>query len=236
MTTLPVLPLVLPPGVDQARNGMLDPEQLVVVDLLGHVLEPHAAASWAAMTKAAARDGVTLAIGYSYRDYATQEALFRARYTTNVLDPTPDAIWIGKAWWLIPGNAVAAVPGRSNHGLGVAVDVAGISAFSTADNNETLAWLLDFADQYGWSWEIQSEPWHIRYVGGYLFTPGDDMTLEEFAAGIGATVVGGKVCVALLNDPPYANAPIAEWGTTLYPLADAIRWTHEELKRKRLGA
>jgi hypothetical protein len=29
-----------------------------------------------------------------------------------------------------------------------------------------LQFLLDVAPSLGWSWELQSEPWHIRYVAG----------------------------------------------------------------------
>jgi LAS superfamily LD-carboxypeptidase LdcB len=29
-----------------------------------------------------------------------------------------------------------------------------------------LDWLLKNAHLYGFSWEVQSEPWHLRYVAG----------------------------------------------------------------------
>lgn len=64
---------------------------------------------------------------------------------------------------------------------------------------------------------------------------GDDMNVNEFAAAIGATVENGKVVVTLLGDPQYPGQPIAEVPRAKYPLADAIAWTHEEMKRKRLG-
>jgi LAS superfamily LD-carboxypeptidase LdcB len=52
-----------------------------------------------------------------------------------------------------------ATPATSNHGWGLAVDVWGA-------NNGRLDWMLQNCDKYGFSWEIQSEPWHIRYVCG----------------------------------------------------------------------
>lgn len=64
---------------------------------------------------------------------------------------------------------------------------------------------------------------------------GDDMNVNDFAAAIGATVENGKVVVTLLGDPQYPGQPIAEVPRAKYPLADAIAWTHEEMKRKRLG-
>lgn len=53
----------------------------------------------------------------------------------------------------------AAVPGTSNHGWGVAVDI----PFPDAQ-----AWLRRNAHRFGWSWDEGArvgEPWHWRYVG-----------------------------------------------------------------------
>ena len=47
----------------------------------------------------------------------------------------------------------------SRHMLGLAVDVANA-------NGKILKWLLDNEDRFGFSHEVQSEPWHIRYVAG----------------------------------------------------------------------
>jgi LAS superfamily LD-carboxypeptidase LdcB len=52
-----------------------------------------------------------------------------------------------------------AVPGTSNHNLGIAIDIAHASG-------ARLAWLLKNAQDFGFSWEVQSEPWHLRYVAG----------------------------------------------------------------------
>lgn len=52
-----------------------------------------------------------------------------------------------------------AVPGTSNHNLGIAIDIANASG-------KRLEWLLKHAQSFGFSWEVQSEPWHLRYVTG----------------------------------------------------------------------
>lgn len=52
-----------------------------------------------------------------------------------------------------------AAPGSSNHNLGIAIDVANA-------NGKILEWLRANADDYGFTWELQEEPWHIRYVCG----------------------------------------------------------------------
>ena len=55
--------------------------------------------------------------------------------------------------------APMATPATSNHGWGLAVDV-------WSANGKRLDWMLQNCDKYGFSWEVQSEPWHIRYVCG----------------------------------------------------------------------
>jgi LAS superfamily LD-carboxypeptidase LdcB len=52
-----------------------------------------------------------------------------------------------------------ATPGKSNHNLGIAIDIANASG-------ARLAWLLANEHLYGFSHELDSEPWHIRYVAG----------------------------------------------------------------------
>jgi len=68
-------------------------------------------------------------------------------------------IYKGKAWYLKKGMAPMAVPGTSNHNLGIAVDIADA-------NGKRLDWLLANAQAFGFSWELQEEPRHLRYVAG----------------------------------------------------------------------
>jgi LAS superfamily LD-carboxypeptidase LdcB len=60
--------------------------------------------------------------------------------------------------------ACLAIPGSSNHNWGLAVDVANA-------NGKTLKWMLENEHLYGFSHEVQSEPWHIRLVTGDTPTP-----------------------------------------------------------------
>jgi LAS superfamily LD-carboxypeptidase LdcB len=70
----------------------------------------------------------------------------------------------GKTWYLKKGMAMLATPGKSQHNLGIAVDV------STA-SGPRLAWMLANEHLYGFSHEVQSEPWHIRYTQGNQVPP-----------------------------------------------------------------
>lgn len=112
----------------------------------GHRLRADAAAAFNRLTEAArAARGVPLCVTDSYRSYASQVVLFKEK---------PD---------------LAARPGTSNHGWGVAVDLCGgVQDFGTSAH----AWLQANAGAYGWdhpAWAgpggSRPEPWHWEYVG-----------------------------------------------------------------------
>jgi len=59
------------------------------------------------------------------------------------------------------GMAMLATPGKSQHNLGLAVDV------HSASEPKRLNWLIANVKEFGFSWEVvPSEPWHLRYVCG----------------------------------------------------------------------
>ncbi len=156
------------------RNGRLPADILVRVpaahggpDVL--LVEP-AARAWKALVAQAERDGHLLRIGWptsAYRPYADQERIFLDRYVPSIFGTRS---WNGQRWRKKVGVAAAAVPGTSNHGLGLAIDLAEESDGDTdAESIDTATVLYltgGVADRFGWSWEIQSERWHIRYVAG----------------------------------------------------------------------
>ena len=159
---LPVRRLAVPPIVKKYPNGDLPLDVLVAIKPYGYLYRT-AAASWTAMKKAAKKDGVVLkptSAMDAYRPVTVQRSVFFQRYTTTKIDGRPTRTYSGKTWWLKPGLAPLASPGTSNHGLGLAVDIFGVS------QEGRLEWLLQHVDRFGWSWEVQSEPWHIRYVLG----------------------------------------------------------------------
>lgn len=89
--------------------------------------------------------GVPLCVTDSYRDYGGQIDVFRRK---------PE---------------LAATPGRSQHGWGLAVDLGcGVQTF----DSEAYRWMQLNAGQFGWihpSWAQQGgsrpEAWHWEYVG-----------------------------------------------------------------------
>ncbi len=123
-------------------NGMLPTSALCpLVGTNGLVLRADAAA---AFNRMAAAGGMPCA-GNSYRSYAEQVALYRQK------------------------PSLAAVPGTSNHGWGVAVDFAcGADSYGSP----AYAWLKANGPRFGWThpaWAEpgggRPEPWHWEFTG-----------------------------------------------------------------------
>ena len=143
---------VHPPSYDGARswggypNGLIPPSAMCPLGVGGHQLRCDAAAAWRAMSAAfAGAFGTPMCITDSYRSYASQVKLYGEK------------------------PALAAVPGTSNHGWGLAVDLCGgIEHYGTPAYN----WLVANAGRFGWlhpSWADpgngREEPWHWEYAG-----------------------------------------------------------------------
>jgi hypothetical protein len=173
---LPMSPLVLPRDLIGQPNGTLDPSLLVSIGNKG-TLHKLAARSWRAFVAEGLSNGLplTYTFGGTYRTFNQQATLFRQRFTTSLIQGARRKWWNGQWWYLRPGAAEAATPGTSNHGLGLAIDAAfdkdisdGIGPDDAASiaGHPKFSWFRDNAIRFGFSFELQSEPWHIRYVAG----------------------------------------------------------------------
>ena len=158
MTAVPSAPAAPPPIVgtfaavagceavvptEEPPNGELGDDQLCEIGD-GHRLRADAAATFVAMNAAyTATFGEGICITDSYRSYGAQQSLY----------------------WQKPG--LAAQPGTSNHGWGIAVDVfCGVESYDSAEH----AWLTEHGDDYGWinpdwaqSGGSRPEPWHWEF-------------------------------------------------------------------------
>lgn len=128
-------------------NGLIPPSALCGIGIGSHALRCDAAQSFVAMSRAHAADtGGGLCVTDSYRSFPAQVDLYRRK------------------------PSLAAVPGTSNHGWGVAIDMCGgVESFGTAAHR----WMQANAPAFGWIhpyWARQGggreEPWHWEYVGG----------------------------------------------------------------------
>lgn len=148
-------------------NGQIDPGTLTPVRSQPYLrLTAATEAAFAALRAAVyAAYGWWLTLTDAYRDYATQERIFRERYTTTYLPGRPRKFWLGRWWYLKQGYATAAVPGTSNHGWGTTVDAANLGGFG----GEKYHQLAAVAPYYGWSnaeGAAIGEAWHWNHVGG----------------------------------------------------------------------
>ena len=195
--TFPVAPVVLPSDLVGVPNGRLFANQLESVFLpgwgFGH-LHPKAkqafdcfflAAKLGPLSMSSAQMSATSPAD-TYRDYGNQETVFRARYrptwTAACRSDRAGKTWHvanggdGRFWFQLARVALAAEPGTSRHGLGLAVDVAVWTEVSSGrwkilpvqGNQPLFAWMLANAHLYGLAWEAQSESWHMNYVAGDL--------------------------------------------------------------------
>jgi LAS superfamily LD-carboxypeptidase LdcB len=183
-TKLPVRRVTQPADLTGQRNGELAPRLLVDIGNGGR-LHHQAARAWVALWVAAKAAGINLTWthGGTYRPLDQQERLFLSRFTTTRLPGRPQRTWGGQTWWLKPGVAMAATPGGSNHGWGLAIDLAHGTHPDTAKSTTraTTNWLIGNAESLGWSFELQSEPWHVRYTAGDK-VPQRVLDIEAFLA------------------------------------------------------
>jgi hypothetical protein len=143
-------PAVSPDGtyrVPMSGSGRLDVSTLCPLPWAkGIVLRCDAAHALQRLSTAyQARFGQLLGVSSGYRDYATQVQLKASK------------------------GRLAATPGTSNHGWGLAADLIGVGP----QGSERYAWLAQNAPTYGWqhpSWArvggSKPESWHWEYVGG----------------------------------------------------------------------
>lgn len=130
------------------ENGRL-PDSALVALRRGGRLRADAARDWDRMQEAAAREGVTLTAGSTYRTYQRQLELWNS--STRPLSER--ARWVAR-------------PGRSNHGWGIAVDVSELFGRS-ASNAQTVAayrWLNRNAARFNFYQRMSWEPWHWEYT------------------------------------------------------------------------
>lgn len=162
--TLPIAKLVLPADLKDVKPGRLDPGLLVEVKPFG-LLHRNAARAWTALRAAALAQGLKpfkpSDPSALYRSYEQQLAGFKQRYQLAPVTTFGTRTFEGKTWYKKAANlADLAAPGSSNHNLGLAVDLHAETVAVALD------WLIENEHLYGFSHELQSEPWHIRYVSG----------------------------------------------------------------------
>lgn len=119
-------------------NGKIPASALAEVGGTGHRLWAPAAESLERLRADAARAGVTIGITDSYRSYEAQ-------------------VDVAARKGLYSQGGLAAVPGTSDHGWGMAVDLDLDPAAQS--------WMRQNAGRYGFVEDTPREPWHWAYEG-----------------------------------------------------------------------
>ena len=162
--------IIKPADLAGKQNGLLPATLLGTI--AGGRLHKNAVAGWQAMCVAAAKAGIVLdptSSADTYRTLAIQEAAFFQRYSAKPTGSTVTRTYRGQTYWLKKGYAPSASPGTSNHGWGLAVDIANASG-------KRFTWLIANANKYGFyigvgdSTSPNFEPWHWEYVLGKPYT------------------------------------------------------------------
>lgn len=131
-------------GESGDMSGFIPTKAMVKIEGGNHYMKPDAAKAYKAMQRAAKKDGINFAITDSYRDYDTQVRLKQQKPT------------------------LAATPGHSNHGWGLALD---INVGDGTMSNATYAWLKQNGAKFGFGQPMSYEPWHWEYKGGGVAAP-----------------------------------------------------------------
>lgn len=130
-------PLTPPSELLRYGNGQIPSDALAPLsNHPGHRLWAPAATAFDRMTADAAAQGVTIGITDSYRTLSAQERLVEEK-------------------GLYRQGGLAATPGTSNHGWGVATDL--------DLDDRAQAWMRDNGWRYGFVEDVPREPWHWTY-------------------------------------------------------------------------
>jgi D-alanyl-D-alanine carboxypeptidase len=155
----------------------------------GHQLESRAARIAIQMVKDAKNDGINISVTSSYRTYMKQVSLFKNKIRRLEAQGYDHEEAVKEA------GTVVAVPGTSEHQLGLSLDFV-TNSYRELDegikNTKEYQWLEKHAWEYGYVIRypfgksditgIISEPWHLRYVGipAAKLISEQGLCLEEF--------------------------------------------------------
>ncbi len=155
----------------------------------GHMVDSRIAESLLDMIRAAKKDGYYIYILSAYRDMEKQIDLYEAEVAEWIYEGYSKAAAEEKA------GTIVAIPGTSEHHLGLAVDLVSsehIALDEGAEKTKGYQWLVKHCHEYGFILRYPNgatditgiiyEPWHFRYVGEEAAAEimEEGITLEEY--------------------------------------------------------
>ncbi len=120
------------------ENGRLPDEALTPIGVGTHRLAAPAASAFTKLSAAAEADGVTIGVTDSYRSYDAQ-------------------VDVANRKGLYSQGGLAAKPGTSDHGLGLALDL--------DLDTKALSWMRANAGRFGFVEDTPRESWHWKFDG-----------------------------------------------------------------------
>ncbi|MFI3208495.1 MAG: M15 family metallopeptidase [Eubacteriales bacterium] len=170
-------------------NPIGEDEEIELAEVNGYYIDVRVEQALLDLLEAGTEAGTGIYIRSAYRDWDTQ-----ALYFGNMLEMYVEGGYSYYEAYLEACIGVA-VPGESEHQLGLAVDLIS-SEYETLDegqaDTEVAEWLKENASDYGFILRypegkeditgIMFEPWHYRYVGveAATYIMDNDITLEEY--------------------------------------------------------
>jgi LAS superfamily LD-carboxypeptidase LdcB len=166
--------MVLPAEIVKVGNGNLTPKMMKKVKTGGQMWKP-AADAFNRLYADALAAGYKLRNVGDYRPISGQEAMFNDRYSLKDLGRKPQVTrtYKGKTWYLKPGKSPSGVPGTSNHGFGLAIDLGYEKGGALVSmGGKCFDWMCENAPRYGFYLQgsdpksPEFEAWHWQYVCG----------------------------------------------------------------------
>jgi len=212
MVTLPLGKPSIPASLANAYgNGALPIDELVPVGE-GLLLHRDCAHAWLALVEAVQqRYGWTLDGTEGYRNEQIQKSIFLNRYSTTPIAGSRDMrIYEGQVWYLRIGFDLAAVPKTSNHGWGYSIDACANHGGRVKFTDGELAQLVEVAPEFGFLWEVKSEPWHLVYVLDHPWPPiavplPEPEKEEEMANGFQILDDSNNITIFIYGNPQSVN-------------------------------
>jgi LAS superfamily LD-carboxypeptidase LdcB len=164
----------VPSPLKKVPNGEL-PTSMLKGILAGGFMYTDAANAFNRMYREAQKAGITFRSVGDYRPLNKQEALFNDRYSLKDEGRVPQVTrtYKKKKWFLKKGKAPAGVPGTSNHGLGLAIDLGiVVKGKTTTLDAKAIKWLCNNGPKFGFYLQVSDpknpefEIWHWQYCLG----------------------------------------------------------------------
>ena len=147
-------------GAEAFRDNNKNVRKLVGID--GVALDEVVAVAYLKMKEAASKEGIKISLTSGFRPAYGPNLTAKTEKGKTIKITTQEYLyngWIAKK----PGFNLAAAPGKSNHGNGIALDLTTGSRKKRSLNSSVYKWLVTNSWKFGFVRAVKSEEWHFEY-------------------------------------------------------------------------